>query len=90
MLIDTTQYRGSVRIINNRDFVSRLKFSNFIDHVQGNTLNFLIPFYHRDFFDLPKILKLYEVWKVEVKWQVKLRFERPIFVKGEYPLLHDF
>ena len=32
MLVNITQYRGSVEIFNNRNFVFRSKFQNFIDH----------------------------------------------------------
>ena len=32
MLVNITQYRGSVGILNNRNFVFRPKLSNFIDH----------------------------------------------------------
>ena len=32
MLVNITQYRGSAEIFNNRNFVFRSKFQNFIDH----------------------------------------------------------
>ena len=37
MPVDITQYRGSVGIFNNRNFVFRSKFSNFIGHKCWNS-----------------------------------------------------
>ena len=46
MPVNTTQYRGSVGIYNNRNFIFRPKFSNFIGHKcwSSNLLYFKLPY----------------------------------------------